>query len=321
MSGKGGGKQAARLRIAICDDYQGVALKMADWSRLGADVDIVSFDHPLAGEAAVAALADADVLVLMRERMAMPRALLERLPKLKFIAVTGSHAGVVDSVAANERGVGVALTSPVPSASAGEHAWALMLVVARHIVVEDRNMREGRWQTTIGMRLEGRTLGLLGLGTLGERMARYGRAFDMELIAWSANLTPERAAACGVRLVGKEELLRRSDFLSVQLKLSDRTRGLIGASELALMKPSAVLINTSRGPIVDEAALIAALRSGRIAGAGLDVFDIEPLPAVHPLRSCPNTVLTPHIGFVTEEGYRNFYNGIVERIIKWRAEK
>jgi D-3-phosphoglycerate dehydrogenase len=308
-----------KLRVAICDDYQGVALGMADWSRLGPDIELVSFNRLLAGDEAVAALRDFDVLCLMRERMAVPRALLERLSRLRFIAITGSHAGVVDAAAAAELGIGVALTDPAPSASAAEHTWALVLALARHIVTEDRNMREGRWQTTLGFRLQGRTLGLIGLGTLGSRVAAYGRAFDMKVIAWSANLTAERAAAAGATLVGKDELLAEADVISVQLKLSDRSRGLIGAREFGLMKPSAVIVNTSRGPIIDEAAMIDALRTGRIAGAGLDVYDREPLPADHPLRSCPNTVLTPHIGFVTEQGYRDFYARIIERILAWRA--
>ncbi len=306
------------LKIAICDDYQRVALAMADWSRLGPDVKITAFDHPLAGDAAVTTLRDFDVLCLMRERMALPKSLIERLPRLKFIAVTGSHAGAIDAAAAAERGIGIAFTSPSASASAAEHAWALLLALARHIVAEDRNMREGRWQTTVGLRLQGCTLGLLGLGALGTKMASYGRAFDMDVLAWSANLTAERAAAAGARLVSKTELLRQSDVVSVQLKLSGRTRGLIGAPELAMMKRTALLINTSRGPIVDETAMIAALKAGTIAGAGLDVYDIEPLPAGHPLRSCPNTVLTPHIGFVTEQGYRNFSDGIIKCILDWR---
>ncbi len=306
-----------RLRVAVCDDYQRVALKMADWSRLGPDVDIEVFDRPL-GDGAADALRDFDVVCLMRERMAVPRSLIERLPRLRFVAVTGSHAGVVDQAACDERGIGVRLTSPAASASAAEHAWALVLALARHVVVEDRNMREGRWQTTVGLRLQGLTLGLLGLGALGAKVARYGQAFDMNVLAWSANLTAEAAAASGAKLVSKEELLRCSDVVSVQLKLSDRTRGLIGAAELASMKPGALLINTSRGPIVNEAALIEALRDGRIGGAGLDVFDREPLPVDHPLRGCPNTVLTPHIGFVTEQGYRAFFEGIVELILDWR---
>ena len=307
-------------RIAICDDYQSAAMDMADWSRLGPDVEIVSFDHPLSGDAAAAALANFDVVCLMRERMAFPGSLIASLPRLKFIAVTGSHAGVVDAAAAAARGISVALTDTAPSSSAAEHAWALLLALARNIAPEDRNMREGRWQTTIGFRLQGKTLGLLGLGTLGAKMAVYGRAFDMDVIAWSANLTQERASAASARLVAKDDLFRQADVVCVQLKLSDRTRGLIGAPEFALMKSTAVLINTSRGPIVDEPAMIEALRSGRIAGAGLDVYDREPLPANHPLRSLPNAVLTPHIGFVTREGYRQFYSRIVDLILDWRAK-
>jgi D-3-phosphoglycerate dehydrogenase len=297
-----------------------VATRLADWSQLGSDVEVVSFQHHLPDiDTAVRELADFDVLCLMRERMAMPRALIERLPRLKFIAVTGSHARAVDAVAAAARGIPVSLTSRAASSSAAELAWALVLACARHVTAEDRNMREGRWQTTVGIRLAGRTLGLLGLGTLGSKVAEYGCVFGMTVIAWSANLTPERAAAAGARAVSKEDLLRDSDILSIHTKLSARTRGLIGAAELALMKPSAILINTSRGPIVDEAALSDALRAGRIAGAGLDVYDHEPLPPDDPLRSLPNTVLTPHVGFVTEEGYRNFFEGQIELIQAWRA--
>ena len=197
----------------------------------------------------------------------------------------------------------------------------MVLGLARQITVEDRNMREGRWQTSVGFRLEGRTLGLIGLGTLGARVARYGQAFDMRVIAWSANLDPQRARDMGVEPVTKEELLRQSDVVSIHLKLGDRSRGLIGAPELALMKPSAVLVNTSRGPIIDQEALAQALRDGVIAGAALDVFEPEPLPADHPVRRLPNTILTPHIGFVTEESYREFFAGIVDAIVTWRQAR
>ena len=254
----------------------------------------------------------------MRERMALPRSMIEALPRLKLIAVTGSHTQVIDVAAAQARGVPVTLTAPRASNSAAELTWAMVLALARKITLEDRNMREGRWQTSVGFRLEGRTLGLMGLGTLGARVARYGQAFDMKVIAWSANLDPQRARDLGVEPVTKDELLRRSDVVSIHLKLGPRSRGLIGAPELAAMKRSAVLVNTSRSAIIDQDALAQALRDGVIAGAALDVFEPEPLPANHPVRSLPNTVLTPHIGFVTEESYREFFAGVVDSIVAWR---
>ena len=286
---------------------------------LGDDIEAVSFAAHLAPGEAETALADFDVLVLMRERMAIPAPLLERLPRLKYIVVTGSHTQSVDVAAARARNIPVSLTGSTATFSAAEHTWALLMALARNIPIEDRNMREGRWMTEVGFRLEGRTLGLIGLGNLGARVAHYARAFDMEVVAWSANLTADRAAAAGARLVSMEELLRTADVVSVQLKLSPRTRGLIGAAEFAMMKPTAVFLNTSRGPIVDEAALIAALESGRILRAALDVYDFEPLPADHPLRKLPNTVLTPHIGFSVEEGLRDFYVDAVALIAAWQA--
>jgi D-3-phosphoglycerate dehydrogenase len=306
------------LRIAILDDYQSVARAMADWSRIGPDVEIVSFDRHLSEAEAADQLATFDVLCIMRERMALPRSLIEALPRLKLIAVTGSHTQVIDVEAAQERGIPVTLTAPRASNSAAELTWAMVLGLARQITVEDRNMREGRWQTSVGFRLEGRTLGLIGLGTLGARVARYGQAFDMRVVAWSANLDPQRARDLSVEPVTKEELLRQSDVVSIHLKLGDRSRGLIGAQELALMKRSAVLVNTSRAAIIDQDALAHALHNGVIAGAALDVFEPEPLPADHPARSLPNTILTPHIGFVTEESYREFFVRVVDSIIEWR---
>ena len=306
------------LRIAILDDYQSVAQGMTDWSRIGPDVEIVSFNRHLSEAQAADELAAFDVLCIMRERMALPRSLIEALPRLKLIAVTGSHTQVIDREAAQERGIPVTLTSPRASYSAAELTWAMVLGLARQITVEDRNMREGRWQTSVGFRLEGRTLGLVGLGTLGARVARYGQAFDMPVIAWSANLDPQRARDLGVEPVSKEELLRRADVVSIHLKLGPRSLGLIGAAELAMMKRSAVLVNTSRAAIIDQDALAQALRDGVIAGAALDVFEPEPLPADHPARSLPNTILTPHIGFVTEESYREFFARVVDSIIEWR---
>jgi phosphoglycerate dehydrogenase-like enzyme len=309
------------LRIAILDDYQQVALAMGDWRRLGDDVEVVAFPHHL-GEAETAReLADFDVLCLMRERMALPAQLIAALPRLKLIAVTGSHTSVIDTAAAAARGIRITLTAPKASHSAAELTWALVLTLARHVTVEDRNLREGRWQTTVGFRLEGRTLGIIGLGTLGARVARYAQAFDMQVLAWSSNLDPARARLLGVEPVSKVELLQRSDVVSVHLKLSERSRGLLGAADLALMKKTAVLVNTSRAAIVDQAALSEALHAGTIAGAGLDVFDPEPLPADHPIRKLPNTVLTPHIGFVTEESYREFYAGLIDAILIWRSEQ
>ena len=306
------------LRIAILDDYQSVAQGMTDWSRIGPDVEIVSFNRHLSEAQAADELAAFDVLCIMRERMALPRSLIEALPRLKLIAVTGSHTQVIDREAAQERGIPVTLTSPRASYSAAELTWAMVLGLARQITLEDRNMREGRWQTSVGFRLEGRTLGLVGLGTLGARVARYGQAFDMPVIAWSANLDPQRARDLGVEPVSKEELLRRADVVSIHLKLGPRSLGLIGAAELAMMKRSAVLVNTSRAAIIDQDALAQALRDGVIAGAALDVFEPEPLPADHPARSLPNTILTPHIGFVTEESYREFFARVVDSIIEWR---
>lgn len=311
---------SAKLKIAVLDDYQGVALSMADWSALGGDVEIVPFRNHLGGEDAVAAaLAEFDVVCLMRERTPMGRSLLARLPKLKLIVFTGPRIDVIDLAAAAERGILVCHTGGRAAAPAAELTWALLLACARHLETEIRNVRTGGWQTTLGMELGGKTLGLLGLGNLGAKVAGYGKAFGMEVIAWSPNLTDERAASLGATRVEKDVLFSRADVVSIHLKLGDRSRGLVGARELGLMKPSALLINTSRGPIVDEAALIAALTEGRIAGAGLDVFDQEPLPGDHPLRALPNAVLTPHIGYVTEESYRNFYAGVVEAIAAWRA--
>jgi phosphoglycerate dehydrogenase-like enzyme len=308
------------LRIAILDDYQRVALGMADWKKLGSDVELVAFDRNLANvDAAVAALADFDVLVAMRERMPMPRALIARLPRLRYVVFTGSHTQSIDLAALAERGIPVSRTDARASPSAAELSWALLLACARQVPREDAHMRAGGWQTSVGIRLDGKTLGVIGLGNLGSLVARYGRAFGMDVVAWSQNLTSDRAASAGAVAVSREEIFRRSDFLSVHLKFSARTERLIGMAEFALMKPNAILINTSRGPIIDETALIAALRTRRILGAGLDVFDQEPLPGDHPLLGLDNAVLTPHLGFVTDESYRAFYGGAVEAIAAWRA--
>ena len=308
-------------RIAILDDYQHVALKMADWSALPPDCELVVFDRNLATEdEAARALADFDVVCLLRERMPMPRTLIERLPALKLIVVTGAHNRTLDLAAAKERGITVSHTRGGDSQYATpELAWGLILSLMRHIPQEHQRMREGGWQETVGTALHGRTLSILGLGRLGSRMASIGRAFGMEVLAWSQNLTAERTEAAGATLVAKDELFARADVLTIHLVLGERSRGLVGAAELKRMKPSAVLINTSRGPIVDEAALIAALERLDIRGAGLDVYDREPLPTDHPLRRLGNVVLTPHLGYVTEGTYRMFYADTVEAIAAWRA--
>ena len=301
-------------RVGLLDDYQGVALSMADWKSLPTGTEVVEFQDHLADEEALAArLADFDIIMALRERTPFPRSLLERLPKLKLLITAGMRNASIDMKAAAERGVLVCGTAGLPYPTA-ELAWGLILSLARRIPAEDRATREGRWQTSVGLGLNGKTLGVLGLGTLGSRAARVGRAFEMEVLAWSQNLTAERAAEVGATLVPKDELLARSDFVSIHLVLGERTRGLIGARELGLMKRSAYLVNTSRGPIVDEAALIRALQDGTIAGAGLDVFDEEPLPLDHPFRRLPNTAITPHLGYVTEETYRIFYGQALEDI-------
>jgi phosphoglycerate dehydrogenase-like enzyme len=304
-------------RVAILDDYQGVARQMADWATLPAGTELVVFADHLKGVGEVAArLADFDAVVAMRERTAFPRALLEKLPRLKLLVTTGMRNASIDVGAAVERGIVVCGTSGLPYPTA-ELTWGLILALLRRIPTEDRATREGQWQVSCGLGLNGKTLGVLGLGNLGSRVAKVGRAFEMEVLAWSQNLTAARAAEVGATLVAKDELLARSDVVSIHLVLSDRTRGLVGARELASMKRTAHLVNTSRGPIVDEAALVAALRAGTIAGAGLDVYDDEPLTLDHPLRNLPNTVITPHLGYVTDEGYRIFYGQALEDVKAW----
>ena len=306
-------------RVAILDDYQGVARRMADWPSLPAGTDVVVFADHLSGTDAVAKrLADFEAVVAMRERTPFPRALLERLPRLRLLVTTGMRNASIDVAAAIERGIVVCGTAGLPYPTA-ELTWALILGLFRRIPAEDRATREGRWQVSCGLGLNGKTLGVIGLGGLGSRVAKIGRAFEMEVIAWSQNLTAARAAEVGATLVTKDDLLARSDVVSIHLVLGERSRGLIGARELAAMKRTAYLVNTSRGPIVDEAALVAALRQGTIAGAGLDVYDEEPLPLDHPLRSLPYTVITPHLGYVTEEGYRIFYGHALEDVKGWLA--
>lgn len=305
------------MRIALLDDYQRVALDMADWTALGEEV--VTFSNHLEDESALATrLAGFDVIVAMRERTPFRETLLRQLPDLRLLVTTGMRNASIDVNAATRHGVVVCGTRGEPHPTA-ELTWGLILGLVRHIPAEDAATRTGAWQTSLGSGLAGKTLGLMGLGRLGSRVAKVGLAFGMRVIAWSQNLGDARAAEVGVERVSKETLLAESDVLSVHLVLSDRTRGLIDADALDHMKPGAVLINTSRGPIVDEAALVEALRDGVIAGAGLDVFDTEPLPASHPLRSMPNTVITPHIGYVTRETYAIFYSDAIEAITAFRS--
>jgi phosphoglycerate dehydrogenase-like enzyme len=303
------------LRCAVLDDYQSVALSFADWSKVSGDIDIKVFNEHLGGaDQVIAALKDFAIVCAMRERTAFPRAVIDALPELKLIITTGMRNASIDLEAAKDKGIVVCGTPAVGNATAAI-ATGLMLELARHIGYENMRLKSGvLWQSTIGLDLEGLTLALLGLGKLGSRMAEIGRAFKMRVIAWSQNLTPEKCREAGVEYVGADELFQCADFLSVHLQLSPRTRGLIGARQIALMKKSSYLINTSRGPIVDEAALLAALRDKRIAGAGLDVFDVEPLPLDHPLRKLDNVVLTPHLGYVTAQSYRAFFDGMVDDI-------
>lgn len=299
----------------ILDDYQKVALKMADWSSVKGDLDIKVHDKHLGAEKKVIeALRDAEIVCLMRERTPLPKSVIEALPKLKLIVTTGMYNASVDIAAALERGIVICGTrgSGHPTA---ELALGLMLDLARNISFENAQMKAGApWQTTIGIDLKDKTLGLLGLGKLGSKVAQFAKALEMNVIAWSQNLTPERCNEVGVSCVSKEELFSQADFISIHLVLSPRTRGLVGTVDFARMKPTAYLINTSRGPIVDETALIDTLRNRGIAGAGLDVYDIEPLPVDHPLRKLPNTVLTPHLGYVTGASYRTFFRDTVEDI-------
>ena len=303
-------------RCAILDDYQNVALGLADWASLEGEVELTVFNAPLGAPEEIArALQGFDMVVLMRERTAFPRRLIEALPDLKLLISTGKRNWMLDVEAARERGI-VACSTETTGNPTTAVAIALMLELTRRIGYESERLKHGApWQSTLGVDIEGKTLGLIGLGRLGQKVARIARALDMKVIAWSQNLNAERCAGAGVELApSKEALLREADIVSLHVVLSERTRGLIGQKEFALMKPTAYLINTARGPIVEEAALIAALRSKRIAGAGLDVYDIEPLPADHPLRALDNVVLSPHLGYVTAENFRTCYAGVVEDI-------
>jgi phosphoglycerate dehydrogenase-like enzyme len=308
------------MKIAILDDYQNVALKMADWSKIAARCRIDIIDRPLSvPDEAAHMLAPYDVVCMLRERTAAPRTLIEKLPNLKLLAITGLQHRTLDLAAATDHGVLVCHSSAHAGAHQGtpELAFGLMLAAIRHIPQEDRNTREGHWQKTLGAQLFGRTLGLVGLGKIGRKVAKVAQAFEMNVIAWSQNLTAESAAEAGVKRVDKDELFRLSDIISLHLVLGERSRGVVGRHELALMKPSAFIVNTARGPLIDEQALIEVLQARRIAGAGLDVYWQEPIPNDHPLLKLDNVVLTPHLGYVVEESYSAFYGDIVEAVTAW----
>jgi len=309
------------FRVAVLDDYQRVAEAMADWGRLGDEVEVVFFhDHAPTADQLVHRLQGFDAVVAMRERSAFPREVLARLPGLRLLVTTGMVNASIDLAAAAELGVTVAGTDGRGGASATiELTWALIFALARGLPAEDAAIRHGGWQVGTGQVLHGKTLGIVGVGNLGSRMPPVARALGMRTIAWSRSLTAERAAEAGVEQVGREELFTTSDVVTIHLKLSDRSRGYIGRDELRMMKPTALLINTSRGPVVDEVALIEALELRWIAGAALDVFDVEPLPADHALRHLPHTVLTPHVGYVSVESYRSYYGDAVDDIVAYRA--
>jgi phosphoglycerate dehydrogenase-like enzyme len=309
------------MKIAILDDYQNVALKMADWSVLSGRAAITVFNDHVADPAAIVErLLPFDVVCVMRERTPLPREVLQHLPRLKLIASTGSRNASIDMEAAKELGITVTATG-YRSSPAIELTWALILASLRGIVHENNSIRNGGWQESVGQDLSGKILGVVGLGNIGGQVARIGLAFGMKIIAWSENLTPEIAEATGAGLVSKDQLFRQADIVTIHLILSGRTKGLVGAAELGLMKPTSRLINTSRGPIVDEASLIKALRSHAIAGAAIDVFDQEPLPSEHPFRSLDNVLATPHIGYVSEGLYRTFYGDTVANITAWLNEQ
>jgi phosphoglycerate dehydrogenase-like enzyme len=302
------------IRVAILDDYQGVALRLADWKSLHPDAQIEAFPEHVADLDTLAKrLHTFECLVLMRERTPLPRALIEKLPNLKLVITTGMHNASVDAAALAERGIVFCGTDGVGHSTA-ELTWGLILALLRNIPREDRALRQGRWQTTIGYGAKGKTLGIIGLGRLGTMVANYGKAFGLELIGWSRNLTEARAAEADVKRVEKDELFQRADIVTIHVGLNDQSRGLVGAAELARMKPTSYIVNTSRGPIIDEAALLAALKGRRIAGAAIDVYDREPVPKDHPFLELDNVVLTPHLGYVIEENLRINYMSAVENI-------
>jgi phosphoglycerate dehydrogenase-like enzyme len=306
------------LRCAILDDYQNVALKLADWSRVNRDVQVKVFNEHLgSADNVIKALQGTAIVAMMRERTPFPRKVIEALPELKLLITTGARNASIDMAACADRGIVVCGTSSFGNPTTGV-TFGLVLELTRRIGWENARLKAGApWQVTVGMDIEGKTLGILGLGKLGARVAGVAKAFGMKVIAWSQNLTPERCKEVGAEYVSKEDLFRNADIVTIHLQLSERTRGLVSANELGVMKPDAYLINTSRGPIVEEKALLSALAERRIAGAGLDVFDVEPLPLDHPLRRMDNVVITPHLGYVSQQNYAVYFPDIVENIRGW----
>lgn len=305
------------MKVAILDDYQNVVLKLAEWDKLRGKADVTVFTDHVAGVDAVAKrLAPFEIVSCMRERTPFTAELFKKLPNLKLLITTGARNASIDVKAANDSGVTVCHTSnPASSPQMVQFTWGVLLALLRHIPQEEQNMRNGRWQTTIGHTIHDKTLGLIGLGKIGAGVAKVAQAFGMATVAWSQNMTTAKAEAAGCRLVSKEELFSTADIVSVHLVLSERSRGIVGARELGLMKPTSYLVNTSRGPLVDEAALLKTLQGRKIAGAAIDVYGTEPLPADHPIRKLDNVVLTPHIGYVTEETYRVYFRDTIEDIL------
>ncbi|MDP9079153.1 MAG: D-2-hydroxyacid dehydrogenase family protein [Bacteroidota bacterium] len=303
--------------IAVLDDYQGVALTMADWTVVQQHADVSVFNDHLTNEAEIVArLLPFEVICVMRERTPLNRQLLSQLPNLKLIISTGRRNASIDEKAVQELGITLKTTGYF-GGGAPELTWAMLMAIARNITLENANLKSGLWQTTIATDLAGKTIGIIGLGNIGTKIAAYAKAFDMNVLAWSENLTEEKAAAAGAKLVSKDALMRESDFITIHLVLSDRSKNTIGQAELDLMKPTAYFINTSRGPLVDEDALISTLQQKKIAGAAIDVYGIEPLPADHPFRKLDNVLATPHIGYVTEKTYKLFYEDTVAGIMEW----
>jgi phosphoglycerate dehydrogenase-like enzyme len=306
-----------RIKIAVLDDYQGIALTMADWEQVQQRADVTVFNDHIVDEAEIVnRLLPFEVVCVMRERTPLTRQILSQLPNLKLIISTGRRNASIDEKAVEELGITLKTTGYIGS-GAPEFTWAMLMAIARNIPVENANVRNGVWQTTIATDLIGKTIGIIGLGNIGTKIATYAKAFDMNVIAWSENLTEEKAAAAGAKLVSKETLLKEADFVTIHLVLSHRSRGILGQADLDLMKPTAYFINTSRGPLVDEKALINTLQQKKIAGAAIDVYDIEPLPADHPFRKLDNILATPHIGYVTEKTYKLFYEDTVTELLAW----
>jgi len=307
------------VKIAVLDDYQQVAFQFADWSNIKAKAEVKSFtDHIVDEQAVIERLLPFNVVCVMRERTPLTRNILSQLPNLKLIVSTGMRNASIDIKAVEEFGITLKYTGYLES-GAPEMTWALIMAIARHIPQESNNFKSGLWQTTIGVDFEGKTIGVLGLGRVGKKIVTYAKAFDMNVIAWSPNLTAEKAAESGAQLVSKEELFKQADFVTIHMVLSDRSKGIVGKEELLLMKPSAYFINTSRGPLVDENALIEILQQRKIAGAALDVFNVEPLPVDHPFRKMDNLLATSHIGYVTENTYKLFYGDTVKALEEWLA--